>query len=69
MIKKENRKEIVKAEKEINDLLVELERITRKVNVCPIEDLDKEIFLEFKERVYYSRDKLREKLTKEYPNM
>ncbi|MFX1457797.1 MAG: hypothetical protein ACFFDB_20705 [Promethearchaeota archaeon] len=57
-------KKKIKAEKQINELLVELQRISIKISEAPLEDLDKKIFTEFLERAYYSRDVLREELAK-----
>ena len=67
MIEKELKK-IKKEEKALHELLVELEKVSRMVNNCPLQDFDKKLFGEFLERVYYSRDEIREKLSK-YPQI
>lgn len=67
MIEKELKK-IKKEEKTLNELLVELEKISRRLTNCPLKDFDRKLFGEFLERVYYSRDEIREKISNYYKN-
>jgi len=67
MIEKELKK-IKKEKKTLNELLGELEKISRRINNCPLKDFDRKLFGEFLERVYYSRDEIKEKLANYHKN-